>query len=170
MAALTEQLEAASARRDAAKDKHQEAQKEADRLQRALAQEALKKATDALQTKAPNPLPPGGSGGGQAASEADGEQAACISILLDVQSWAQKEATVEQQDVLTRTLRDLKAHVDAARAAEAAKAAKETAAATAAAAAAEAEAAAAAADKAAEEEAAKRKAEEEEREKKRKKQ
>jgi hypothetical protein len=152
MAALCEQLEAASAHHDAAKAKHGDAQKETDRLKTELAQEAYKKATDeTLQMKAPNPLPPGGSGGVQATLEADGEQAALTS------SWTYKagprQKPLRSNDVLMRTLRDLKAHVDAARAAEAAKAAKDIAAATAAAAAAEAEAAVAAAKRKADEEA-----------------
>jgi hypothetical protein len=83
MASLKEQVEATTARSEVAAHKQEEPQREATRLQTEVAQEAIKKATEALQTKPPSTLPPSGRGAGLANS---GEKSACLLLLQDVQN------------------------------------------------------------------------------------
>jgi colicin import membrane protein len=152
LANLTEQVAAATARRDAAEAKQKEAEADAARLKAEVAHDAIRRATEALQDRRSVALPPGGSGSlpGEA-------KAPCMELLEEVQAWAQKEATAEQQAKLSDTLHTLREHVEAARAEAKANAEAE----------AKAKAEAARQAAAEEAEAAKRKAEEDEQAKKR---
>jgi hypothetical protein len=134
MANLQKQVEEATARRTTAEAKFKEATADAARLKEEAARDAIRNATIALGN--------GPSGAGDPP---------CQALFADVQAWATHEATPDQQDKLTKLLKNLQEHVEAARAAAKESAARE--------AAAKEEAEKAAAAEAAE--AAKRKAEEE---------